>query len=901
MIDNKICFCYCVHDNWSQLLKDKLYKIKENFLLDNIDIDVWVFYDKTEKIEKISNNGCVYKYRWNQLYRQYRHLCFNHNWNFHNNYEIILYSFFKEHNEYKSYYVYDACCDNRILFYNLKTYVVDDIINKYDKCVRKSIMNDIVITMTSWKKRINNCLPIIKNILENQSLKPDKLYLNLSVKEFDNESKLPQDLLDYINNNENLILNLVPGDDTKVFKKVFPILKYLNDDDIILCIDDDIMYPQDYVESRVNDFIKHGCKEPISGHTNCDVSFLKNELGINPNFGGGCLMQKKMLNHYNEFVDDDILKTHNDDTCYAYLEYMNGYIPQNASKYHTKNELSVKYKFNDIEPIKNQYKDNSYLNVYRKKIEKLINKKYDKKTIVSNIFNFYNKKCYNNIIVTFTSWKQRINNCSKVIDSFLEQTLSPDIIYLNLSTLEFPNKEDDLPYGLMKLILKHLNIHINWVDDNYKCFKKVYPILNKCDDDDLILYTDDDIILNKDLIKSRVNDFISYQSPISGTPESKYKKAFSEIYNINNIIGSTATSIVKAKMLKGFEYIKSDELLKQYNDDTTYVVLCYLNGYNYNKCSDYQCYIDKDTELKMIYDDVPLSKQLKEQGSNYYKTSINTLNIIKENLIKNKNQIIKNNIFKLDRLYNIIKPSICIYCNVLNNKLNKKFPKIKFNEPNIDYYMFTDDNKYNNGECIDGWKIIKTQKTYSKVQDINKSIKWNPWNNINTSKYDYIIYMDSKIEMLKPMTDFVMDNINKLKHGFGIHTYKFGTGRSYEYGTIDIYNHIDYLMQYNVGNKQNLLKWKEKLSKEKYPTKQGVLETCIILLDTRNTEPRKLFNEIFNAYLEANTQRDQIIVPYILYKNDIPLNEINVLGDYYNYSESGYFKNNSEQNVNGRC
>ena len=41
-------------------------------------------------------------------------------------------------------------------------------------------------------------------------------------------------------------------------KKVFPILKYLKDDDIIIDADDDILFPNDLIESRVSDFKKNG-------------------------------------------------------------------------------------------------------------------------------------------------------------------------------------------------------------------------------------------------------------------------------------------------------------------------------------------------------------------------------------------------------------------------------------------------------------------------------------------------------------------------------------------------------------------------------------------------------------------------------------------------------------------
>ena len=47
----------------------------------------------------------------------------------------------------------------------------------------------IVITMTSWKKRINNCFDIVKMIMKN-TIKPDMLYLNLSDDEFKNLRKI---------------------------------------------------------------------------------------------------------------------------------------------------------------------------------------------------------------------------------------------------------------------------------------------------------------------------------------------------------------------------------------------------------------------------------------------------------------------------------------------------------------------------------------------------------------------------------------------------------------------------------------------------------------------------------------------------------------------------------------
>jgi hypothetical protein len=60
-------------------------------------------------------------------------------------------------------------------------------------------------------------------------------------------------------------INWVSGPNTKTMKKVFPILKFLDDDDIIIYTDDDILLPQGFIQSRLSDFIKHDMCHPISG------------------------------------------------------------------------------------------------------------------------------------------------------------------------------------------------------------------------------------------------------------------------------------------------------------------------------------------------------------------------------------------------------------------------------------------------------------------------------------------------------------------------------------------------------------------------------------------------------------------------------------------------------------
>jgi hypothetical protein len=188
--------------------------------------------------------------------------------------------------------------------------------------------------MTSWTKRIDNVKVVVENIM-NGTLQPDRLYLNLSIEEFPNkEIDLPKDLVDYFSFNERLILNWVEGENTKTMKKVFPSLQYLDDDDIIITADDDILFPKDLIESRVQDFNKYGGKYSITSNKSA-IGVFK---GMNV-ASAVSLYTKRMLNNWDIYVNGDIIKTYNDDRTYAYILWLNGFLNKACTKYDVKELL----------------------------------------------------------------------------------------------------------------------------------------------------------------------------------------------------------------------------------------------------------------------------------------------------------------------------------------------------------------------------------------------------------------------------------------------------------------------------------------------------------------------------------------------------------------------------------
>lgn len=188
--------------------------------------------------------------------------------------------------------------------------------------------------MTSWVKRIGNVKKIVESIMDN-TITPDVLYLNLSKTEFKG-IPLPQDLVDYFNSDPRLIINWVEGENTKSMKKVFPVLQYLGNDDIIITADDDIPFPKDLIESRLDDFYSYDRMYSITSNRSRTISLTNMYVA-----SAVSLYEKKMLNNWEKYVNDMIIKTYNDDRTYLYIMWLNGYLNKPCSKYDVKELLRV--------------------------------------------------------------------------------------------------------------------------------------------------------------------------------------------------------------------------------------------------------------------------------------------------------------------------------------------------------------------------------------------------------------------------------------------------------------------------------------------------------------------------------------------------------------------------------
>lgn len=176
-------------------------------------------------------------------------------------------------------------------------------------------------------------------------------------------------------------------------------------------------------------------------------------------------------------------------------------------------------------------------------------------------------------------------------------------------------------------------------------------------------------------------------------------------------------------------------------------------------------------------------------------------------------------------------------------------------EDNVDYLFITDKEKSNYEKTI-----ITNHDEYENVFDLNRYYKFKPWL-INEKDYDYIIYHDSRIDVMDvrgliASTDLSDCGINMCKH--------------------PISTSINEELKHTINAK--------KITQEDYSRAVTVFESIGSLkVDMPEAtviiyEMKKLNNailmKIFDYYIKLGIHRDQIVISAVLNEMKIPTNEI---------------------------
>ena len=211
----------------------------------------------------------------------------------------------------------------------------------------------IIVSMTSWTKRITNVKYVVSSILQG-TYKPDKIILNLSTDEFQ-DKHIPIDLK-LLEKYTIFEINWVK-ENTKAFKKIIPTME-LYPDSIIISIDDDIIYPRLFIETILDSYKKQN-KDIITLYRN------KNKYDFDSVVGCGTLYTtSKLVPFISTHLNTEIINTNEDDTYYAWCaKHLNLSI---GWLYNNMKESKLRF-FNEIEPMGGRlYKGYTGYNICKK-------------------------------------------------------------------------------------------------------------------------------------------------------------------------------------------------------------------------------------------------------------------------------------------------------------------------------------------------------------------------------------------------------------------------------------------------------------------------------------------------------------------------------------------------------
>lgn len=197
---------------------------------------------------------------------------------------------------------------------------------------KPKVKRDAIISMTSWKKRINTTSQTIFSLLKN--CPGFKIVLTLCTEEFPNKEKdLPKDLLEIVNNDYVEILWV--KDNTYTFKKMLPTMKKYPNVPIITA-DDGVRYYRNYAEELYQLWLKNPNK--IISYNNWK------RLGVTFGGGGsGILFPPNCFKNYT--LTKNIINTKHDDFYY-------GCLAKNAGiEWHIINEKPKDSNFESIDTV----------------------------------------------------------------------------------------------------------------------------------------------------------------------------------------------------------------------------------------------------------------------------------------------------------------------------------------------------------------------------------------------------------------------------------------------------------------------------------------------------------------------------------------------------------------------
>lgn len=182
---------------------------------------------------------------------------------------------------------------------------------------------------------------------------------------------------------------------------------------------------------------------------------------------------------------------------------------------------------------------------------------------------------------------------------------------------------------------------------------------------------------------------------------------------------------------------------------------------------------------------------------------------------------------------------------------------------NTEYILFSND-------CTaDGWKLRSIPEELTKQYSPgaqNRYLKFHPFE-LFEEEYDYAVYIDGNITPISDLS--VLCEQVPPEFGIAFHAHSCRDC---------IYEEEKACAVLGKGDPEAIARQLKQYREEGFPEDYGMIEGNVIAVDLHSNTARKLLGDCWEELNECGGGRDQLVWPYILWKNGITPAQVSTLG-----------------------
>ena len=187
---------------------------------------------------------------------------------------------------------------------------------------------------------------------------------------------------------------------------------------------------------------------------------------------------------------------------------------------------------------------------------------------------------------------------------------------------------------------------------------------------------------------------------------------------------------------------------------------------------------------------------------------------------------------------------------------------------NIDYVLYLESER---DEPVEGWEVRPIPDAVRRMSgdvpiDINRYIKFHPYE-LFEGTYDACIYVDGNVQPVSDLSYYA--ELIDPTVGIALH---------HHHCRSSIADEVTACIAQAKGNVPKMREQVERYVSNGYPLDYGLLECNVIAADLHNQTGKRVFSDWWDEFRLSGSGRDQLALPYVLWKRGIRYDAVATLG-----------------------